>query len=204
MSPQEAGLDALKRIVRFHNNDMNQLRYIGMTYYILREDGAFAGVALWSGPAQRHSKFAVHDGKRRLEDCVALLQGESIGWIAHRPSAGVTRGLSWAMSQTFKITQLSYDLRPSGGDSELTHSETQSSPILGAVIDVQDFDGFSLHCIDDNVRERCNRQFSCAAAVAGSAPVGCGFKGTNTLVDRSHGRLGKVRVVLFKIILDGL
>jgi len=80
MSPREAGLDALKRIVRFHNNDMNQLRYIGMTYYILRKDGAFAGVALWSGPAQRHSKFAVHDGTRRLEDCAALLQGESINW----------------------------------------------------------------------------------------------------------------------------
>ncbi|MGD1095641.1 MAG: N(4)-(beta-N-acetylglucosaminyl)-L-asparaginase [Bryobacteraceae bacterium] len=80
MSPKEAGLDVLKRIVRFHNNDMNQLRYIGMTYYILRKDGEFAGVALWSGNAQSHSKFAVHDGKQRLEDCVALLQGASISW----------------------------------------------------------------------------------------------------------------------------
>jgi N4-(beta-N-acetylglucosaminyl)-L-asparaginase len=80
MPPKDAGLDALKRIVRFHNNDMDQLRYIGMTYYILRKDGEFAGVALWSGNAQSHSKFAVHDGKQRLEDCVALLQGASINW----------------------------------------------------------------------------------------------------------------------------
>ena len=33
------------------------------------------------------------------------------------------------------------------------------------------------------------------ATVAGSAPVGCGFRGTNALVNRSHGRLGKMWVV---------
>ena len=44
MSPQEAGMDALKRIVRNYNGDMNKLRFMDMTYYILRKDGAYAGV----------------------------------------------------------------------------------------------------------------------------------------------------------------
>ena len=49
MSPQEAGMDALKRIVRNYNGDMNKLRFMDMTYYILRKDGAYAGVSLWEG-----------------------------------------------------------------------------------------------------------------------------------------------------------
>ncbi len=47
MSPLEAGLDALHRIVRNYNNDMSKLKFIDMTYYILRKDGAYAGVSLW-------------------------------------------------------------------------------------------------------------------------------------------------------------
>src|ERR1700722_15200391 len=47
MSPEEAGMDALKRIARNYNNDMNKLRFVDMTYYILRKDGAYAGVSLW-------------------------------------------------------------------------------------------------------------------------------------------------------------
>ncbi|HVN17632.1 MAG TPA: N(4)-(beta-N-acetylglucosaminyl)-L-asparaginase, partial [Dongiaceae bacterium] len=49
MSPQEAGLDALKRIVRNYNGDMNKLRFMDMIYYVLRKDGAYAGVSLWEG-----------------------------------------------------------------------------------------------------------------------------------------------------------
>ena len=40
MSPQDAGLDVLKRISRNFNNDMSKLRYVSMNYYILRNDGA--------------------------------------------------------------------------------------------------------------------------------------------------------------------
>ncbi len=47
MSPLEAGMDALKRIARNYNSDMNKLKFIDMTYYILRKDGAYAGVSLW-------------------------------------------------------------------------------------------------------------------------------------------------------------
>jgi N4-(beta-N-acetylglucosaminyl)-L-asparaginase len=79
MSPEEAGLDALKRIVRNYNNDMSRLRFTDMTYYVLRRDGAYAGVSLWRGysAAHRH-RFAVHDGGGpRLQDTVALLDGNS-------------------------------------------------------------------------------------------------------------------------------
>jgi N4-(beta-N-acetylglucosaminyl)-L-asparaginase len=80
MSPQEAGMDALKRIVRNFNGDMQKLQYVDMSYYILRKDGAYAGVCMWSGPPEHPRVFAVHDGTKRYENAVALFQGKSIGW----------------------------------------------------------------------------------------------------------------------------
>jgi len=80
MSPQEAGMDALKRIVRNFNNDMAKMQYVDMSYYILRKDGAYAGVCMWSGPADHPRRFVVHDGTKRYETAVALFQGKSIGW----------------------------------------------------------------------------------------------------------------------------
>jgi N4-(beta-N-acetylglucosaminyl)-L-asparaginase len=78
MSPQEAGMDALKRIVRNYNSDMNKVRFMDMTYYVLRKDGAYAGVSLWEGyePGKPH-KIAIHDGTRRAEPTVALFKGAS-------------------------------------------------------------------------------------------------------------------------------
>ena len=80
MEPAEAGLDVLKRIARNFNNDEKKLRYVGMTYYILRKDGAYAGVCLWSGPTDRPTRFCVHDGNKRLEPCISLLKGESLDY----------------------------------------------------------------------------------------------------------------------------
>src|SRR5205085_12601895 len=82
MSPQEAGMDALKRIARNHNHDMTRLRYMDMVFYILRKDGAYAGVSLWSNSPDGSHQFAVHDGNKRLEKTVALFQGASIDWPA--------------------------------------------------------------------------------------------------------------------------
>ena len=78
MSPQEAGMDALKRIVRNYGGDERKLRFMDMTYYILRKDGAYAGVSLWDGyePGKPH-RIAVHDGTRRAEKTVALFAGTS-------------------------------------------------------------------------------------------------------------------------------
>jgi N4-(beta-N-acetylglucosaminyl)-L-asparaginase len=81
MSPHDAGLDALRRIVRNYNGDMTRLRYMDMVYYILRKDGAYAGVSLWTGyEAGKPHQFAIHDGKRRLEQTVALFEGYSREW----------------------------------------------------------------------------------------------------------------------------
>ena len=81
MSPQEAGLDALKRIVRNFNGDMNKLRFIDMIYYILRKDGAYAAVGLWEGSAEGHPhQFTVHDGTARLEVATPLLKGYGQTW----------------------------------------------------------------------------------------------------------------------------
>jgi len=81
MSPFEAGMDALKRIVRNYDGDMNRLQYVDMTYYILRKDGAYAGVSLWTGyePGKPHT-IGVHDGTRRLEKTVSLFEGASQEW----------------------------------------------------------------------------------------------------------------------------
>jgi len=78
MSPIEAGTDALRRIVRNYNNDMTRLRYVDMVYYILRKDGAYAGVSLWeSYEASKPHQIVVHDGTKRAETTVALLKGAS-------------------------------------------------------------------------------------------------------------------------------
>jgi N4-(beta-N-acetylglucosaminyl)-L-asparaginase len=86
MSPQEAGTDALKRIVRNYDGDMNKLRFMDMTYYVLRKDGAYAGVSLWEGySAGNPHKFVVHDGTLRAEVATPLLKGYSQEWPPFPP-----------------------------------------------------------------------------------------------------------------------
>jgi N4-(beta-N-acetylglucosaminyl)-L-asparaginase len=78
MSPQEAGMDALKRIIRNYNGDMNKIRFVDMIYYVLRKDGAYAGVSLWEGYSKTHPhKIAVHDGNLRSEMTASLYKGYS-------------------------------------------------------------------------------------------------------------------------------
>jgi len=82
MSPLEAGMDALKRIVRNYDGDKERLQFMDMTYYILRKDGAYAGVSLWEGYASsgKPHKIAVHDGTRRAEKTTFLFPGLSQEW----------------------------------------------------------------------------------------------------------------------------
>jgi len=78
MSPQDAGMDALKRIARNYNNDVNKLRFMDMTYYILRKDGAYAGVSLWEGYSENNPhRIAIHDGNKRAAKTTALFKGYS-------------------------------------------------------------------------------------------------------------------------------
>ena len=81
MSPLDAGMDALKRIVRNYNGDKERLQFVDMVYYILRKDGAYAGVSLWEGyETNKPHQVAVHDGSRRLEKTVNLFAGASQSW----------------------------------------------------------------------------------------------------------------------------
>jgi N4-(beta-N-acetylglucosaminyl)-L-asparaginase len=78
MTPHDAGIDALQRIVRNYNHDMKKLRLVDMTYYVLRKDGAYAGVSLWEGYQDGNPhKIAIHDGIRRAEKTISLFQGYS-------------------------------------------------------------------------------------------------------------------------------
>ncbi len=79
MSPREAALDALKRIARNYQHDPAKLRYISMQYYVMRKDGAYAGVSLWSHSSSgKRRYFTVHDGKRRLEQAGYLFEGRPL------------------------------------------------------------------------------------------------------------------------------
>jgi N4-(beta-N-acetylglucosaminyl)-L-asparaginase len=81
LSPQEAGLGALRRIAGNYDGNMRKLRYIDMIYYILRKDGAYAGCSMWSTtPTGKPVTFAVHDGSMRIENCGYLFEGTHIDW----------------------------------------------------------------------------------------------------------------------------
>ncbi len=77
--PKEAGMEALRRIARNYNGDMTRLRYLDMIYYILRRDGAYAGVSLWgTRETGERKKFVVHDGTQRTELCDYLFEGSTL------------------------------------------------------------------------------------------------------------------------------
>lgn len=81
LSPKEAGLEALRRLVRIYNGDRKKVRYLDMIYYILRKDGAYAGCSLWStGPSGKPRSFIVHDGTLRTEKCEFLMEGSYTAW----------------------------------------------------------------------------------------------------------------------------
>ncbi|MDP9014208.1 MAG: isoaspartyl peptidase/L-asparaginase [Pseudomonadota bacterium] len=76
MSPEDAGMDVLRRIARWYNFDVQALRFVEVVFYVLRRDGAYAGVSLWQGDKTGHVRqFSIHDGERRTEDCRFLLEG---------------------------------------------------------------------------------------------------------------------------------
>jgi N4-(beta-N-acetylglucosaminyl)-L-asparaginase len=72
MTPQQAVLDALKRIARNFDNDRSRLARFDISFYALRRDGQHAGGQLWGGP---RASYAVNDGgQSRLEPCVPLFE----------------------------------------------------------------------------------------------------------------------------------
>ncbi|HEV2618535.1 MAG TPA: isoaspartyl peptidase/L-asparaginase, partial [Acidobacteriaceae bacterium] len=79
MSPEDAGMDVLDRIAHWYKNDMAQLRFVEIVYYILRNDGAYGSVSLWRGDRTGHVRlFTIHDGLRRSENCLFLFDGNPL------------------------------------------------------------------------------------------------------------------------------
>ena len=81
MTPQEACLEALRRIARNFRNNTRLLDRFDINFYALRKDGAYGAASLWDGRARRggywsDARFAVNDGTgdSRLEKCAYLLQ----------------------------------------------------------------------------------------------------------------------------------
>jgi N4-(beta-N-acetylglucosaminyl)-L-asparaginase len=87
LSPHDAGMDVLQRLVRKYNGDKERLQYMDMVYYVLRNDGSYAGVSLWEGygDSSRPHQIAVHDGAKRLEKTVSLFTGVSQVWPPLKP-----------------------------------------------------------------------------------------------------------------------
>jgi N4-(beta-N-acetylglucosaminyl)-L-asparaginase len=76
MSPQDAALDALKRVSRNFDNDRKRLDTIDLKFYALRKDGAYAGASLWNRVGNNTSRFSVAAAGRPSgrEDCVYLYE----------------------------------------------------------------------------------------------------------------------------------
>ena len=65
MSPEEACLDALRRVSRNYEDDKARLTF-GLNFYALRKDGEHGAASLWShsgeGDKRKRRKFVVNDG----------------------------------------------------------------------------------------------------------------------------------------------
>lgn len=76
MEPAEACLDALRRAAGNYDSDRARLDAVGLSFYALRKDGAYAGASLWdraAGGSRRRARFTVNTGgESRAEDSVAL------------------------------------------------------------------------------------------------------------------------------------
>jgi N4-(beta-N-acetylglucosaminyl)-L-asparaginase len=51
-----------------------------MFFYILRRDGQYAGVTMWSGSSERPRRFVVNDGTKRYEIAKHLYEGTAKDW----------------------------------------------------------------------------------------------------------------------------
>lgn len=78
-SPREACLEALRRVARNFNNDMQKLAQVGLNFYALRKDGEHGGASLWSrvdreGRLQA-PRYVVNDnGTSRFVDSAYLFE----------------------------------------------------------------------------------------------------------------------------------
>jgi N4-(beta-N-acetylglucosaminyl)-L-asparaginase len=72
MSPTDACLEAMARIVRNYNNDKKKLATFHIFFYALNKDGLHGAASLWNNAYERgrRATYAVHDGtESKLVDC---------------------------------------------------------------------------------------------------------------------------------------
>lgn len=77
MSPTDACLEALRRVVHNYSFDKSRLKLFDLQFYALNKDGQYGAAALWS--SHRNGKpisYAVHDGtEAKTLPCTPLFQG---------------------------------------------------------------------------------------------------------------------------------
>jgi N4-(beta-N-acetylglucosaminyl)-L-asparaginase len=72
MSPTDACMEALARIVRNYHNDKKKLATFHIFFYALNKDGVHGAASLWQNAYERgrRATYAVHDGSEaKLVDC---------------------------------------------------------------------------------------------------------------------------------------
>ncbi len=80
MTPRDACLEALKRVARNFDNDMERLQKVDLHFYALRNDGEYASASLWNGEIHggklQPAQCAVNDGSgaSRLETSAYLFE----------------------------------------------------------------------------------------------------------------------------------
>jgi N4-(beta-N-acetylglucosaminyl)-L-asparaginase len=64
MSPTDACLEAMQRVVRNFNNNKSRLPLVDLNFYALNKDGVHGGATLWGPPvgSTQVATYAVHDG----------------------------------------------------------------------------------------------------------------------------------------------
>jgi N4-(beta-N-acetylglucosaminyl)-L-asparaginase len=80
-SPTDACLEAVKRIARNYNNNMDKLRQFHIKFYAINKQGDFGGGALWQKDynGKENTNFAVHDGNgARLVESAFLFGGAGV------------------------------------------------------------------------------------------------------------------------------
>jgi N4-(beta-N-acetylglucosaminyl)-L-asparaginase len=81
MTAKDAALDALKRIARNFDNDMERLKQVDLQFYVMTKEGDYCGASLWDRqrPGGPVAQFAVCDapGKSHLREAVYLLERKS-------------------------------------------------------------------------------------------------------------------------------
>ncbi len=79
MSPEDACLDALRRVSRNYGDVRSKLEKFDLRFYALRKDGAYGAAGLWShrgsGDSRRRAEFVVNEGSgSRLVPTAYLLE----------------------------------------------------------------------------------------------------------------------------------